>query len=102
MAHAARITSNDTGFTVSCGGCGSFGSADDRDTAELLGRLHDRAERLAHQARVENAPDLGDLVIVLLTSTLSGLHDRLDKDGFDKAAALVADLCDLCEHWMPR
>ena len=35
--------------------------------------------------------DLGDLVIVLLASTLAGLRDRLADDNFTKASELVAD-----------
>lgn len=38
------------------------------------------------------APDLGDLVIVLLAGTLAGLRDRLAQDGFPKAADLVTHL----------
>jgi hypothetical protein len=42
-------------------------------------------------------PDLGDLVLVLLASTLAGLRDRLQGDGFQRAADLVAELCDRCD-----
>jgi len=34
--------------------------------------------------------DLGDLVILLLSSTLAGLRDRLQGDGFAEASELVA------------
>ena len=37
-------------------------------------------------------PDLGDLVLVLLASTLAGLRDRLLDDDFQSAADCVADL----------
>ena len=37
-------------------------------------------------------PDLGDLVLVLLASTLAGLRDRLLGDGYLHAADCVADL----------
>jgi hypothetical protein len=40
----------------------------------------------------DRAPDLGDLVVVLLAGTLAGLRDRLRADGFDGPAELVADL----------
>lgn len=43
------------------------------------------------------APDLGDLVIVLLASTLAGLRDRLEHDGFDRASELVADLVEITD-----
>jgi hypothetical protein len=38
-------------FKVTCPECGEVGSADDPDTAELLTRLHARAETLAAQAK---------------------------------------------------
>lgn len=46
------------------------------------------------------APDLGDLVIVLLASTLAGLRDRLAHDGFDPAAELVGDLVDITDDYL--
>ena len=45
-------------------------------------------------------PDLGDLVIVLLASTLAGLRDRLAEDGFDPAAELVADLVEVADDYL--
>ena len=45
-------------------------------------------------------PDLGDLVVVLLASTLAGLRDRLADDGFDGAAELVADLTDVADDYI--
>ena len=45
-------------------------------------------------------PDLGDLVVVLLASTLAGLRDRLAGDGFDGAAGLVADLTDVADDYI--
>ena len=45
------------------------------------------------------APDLGDLVIVLLASTLAGLRDRLAKDGFVDAADFVADLVEAADGY---
>lgn len=41
--------------------------------------------------------NLGDLVIVLLGGTLSGLSERLEQDGFQQAAALVSLLRDACD-----
>lgn len=45
-------------------------------------------------------PDLGDLVVVLLASTLAGLRDRLAADGFDPAAELVADLVEVADDYL--
>jgi hypothetical protein len=46
------------------------------------------------------SPDLGDLVVVLLAGTLSGLRDKLFADGFDSAADLVAELTDRCDIYL--
>ena len=46
------------------------------------------------------SPDLGDLVIVLLASTLAGLRDRLDGDGFTQASELVAELTNRCDGYL--
>lgn len=45
-------------------------------------------------------PDLGDLVLVLLASTLAGLRDRLLDDGFHSAADCVADLTTRCDAYL--
>lgn len=45
-------------------------------------------------------PDLGDLVVCLLASTLAGLRDRLYFDGFDEASDLVADLVDVADVYV--
>lgn len=45
-------------------------------------------------------PDLGDLVVVLLAGTLAGLRDRLNRDGFPKAAGLVAELSRCCDGYI--
>jgi hypothetical protein len=52
----------------------------------------------------KDAPDpaMGDLVIVLLASTLAGLRDRLVTDGFSEAADLVADLTDVVDDYLMR
>ena len=44
--------------------------------------------------------DLGDLVIVLLASTLAGLRDRLTADNFSKASDLVAELTSRCDTYL--
>ena len=51
---------------------------------------------------MSRSPDLGDLVIVLLASTLAGLRDRLSQDGFDDAADLVADLVEVTDDYFTR
>lgn len=50
----------------------------------------------------ERVPDLGDLVLVLLASTLAGLRDRLHEDGFGAAADLVADLVEVADDYLTR
>lgn len=47
-------------------------------------------------------PDVGDLIVMLLASTLSGLRDRLHQDGFDKASDLVADLVEIVDDYVER
>jgi hypothetical protein len=47
-------------------------------------------------------PDLGDLVVVLLASTLAGLRDRLGQDGFACAAELVGDLTEIADDYIER
>jgi hypothetical protein len=49
---------------------------------------------------VDELPDLGDLVVVLLAGTLAGLRDRLDCDGFEPAAELVADLVEITDEYL--
>ncbi len=49
---------------------------------------------------MKDQPDLGDLVIVLLASTLAGLADRLGADGFERAGALVRELTDLTDNYL--
>jgi len=44
--------------------------------------------------------DLGDLVILLLSSTLAGLRDRLQGDGFAEASELVAALTARCDAYL--
>lgn len=52
--------------------------------------------------REDNAPDLGDLVVVLLASTLAGLRDRLEHDGFVRASELVGDLVEITDDHLCR
>lgn len=47
-------------------------------------------------------PDLGDLIVVLLASTLAGLRDRLFDDGFEDAAGLVADLVEIADGYLTQ
>jgi hypothetical protein len=47
-------------------------------------------------------PDLGDLVILLLAGTLTGLRDRLAADGYERASTLVADLVDVTDDYVSR
>jgi hypothetical protein len=53
-----------------------------------------------HPSEDPVAPDMGDLIVVLLASTLAGLRDRLAEDGFDRAALLVADLVDIADAYV--
>jgi len=48
----------------------------------------------------DHTTNLGDLVIVLLASTLAGLRDRLAEDNFAKASELVAELTDRCGAYL--
>jgi hypothetical protein len=48
----------------------------------------------------ERQPDLGDLVLVLLASTLAGLRDRLIEDGFESSGEIVADLVELLDDYI--
>lgn len=50
--------------------------------------------------RIETTPDMGDLVIVLLASTLAGLRDRLAADGFPEASELAAQLTERCDRFI--
>ncbi|HEY7874817.1 MAG TPA: hypothetical protein VIG64_06810 [Actinomycetota bacterium] len=47
-------------------------------------------------------PDLGEIVVILLVSTLAGLRDRLERDGFQSAAALVHDLVEVADDYVLR
>lgn len=58
----------------------------------------DAAERSEDRSRSDL--DLGDLVITLLAGTLAGLRDRLERDGFHDASALVDDLTLHCDGFL--
>lgn len=49
---------------------------------------------------IDEAPDLGDLIVMLLAGTLAGLRDRLESDGFSPAAELVADLVEITDDYL--
>ena len=49
---------------------------------------------------VDELPDLGDLIVVLLAGTLAGLRDRLACDGFTPAAELVSDLVEMTDIYL--
>lgn len=69
-------------------------------TSLLEASPHGDAEELDRKESVSRAPDLGDLVIVLLASTLAGLRDRLAHDGYEPAADLVADLVEVTDDYL--
>jgi hypothetical protein len=50
----------------------------------------------------ERGPDLGDMVVMLLASTLAGLRDRLADDGFPAASDLVSDLVEVTDGYLMR
>lgn len=54
------------------------------------------------RGKIDEGPDLGDLVVVLLASTLAGLRDRLEHDGFMRASELVADLVEITDDHLCR
>ena len=51
MAHAAITRQKDDGFEVTCPDCGTVGSADEEELADLVARLHDRAFAMPGLAR---------------------------------------------------
>ena len=48
----------------------------------------------------EAAPDLGDIVVLLLAGTLAGLRDRLTTDGFERASEVVGDLVEIADLYL--
>ncbi len=79
-----------------------------RDHVPNLGRDHAPDPGLGEASEFglgeasDAAPDLGDLVVVLLAGTLAGLRDRLVEDGFEGAAELVAELVDVTDDYLSR
>lgn len=49
---------------------------------------------------IDETPDLGDLIVILLAGMLAGLRDRLYCDGFAPAAELVADLVGIIDDYL--
>ena len=47
-------------------------------------------------------PDAGDLIVLLLASSLTGLRDRLHEDGFEKASDFVAELVEITDDYIWR
>jgi hypothetical protein len=54
----------------------------------------------AHSSPARPGAELGDLVLVLLAGSLQGLSDRLEADGYDGAAELVADLVEVLDDYL--
>lgn len=52
------------------------------------------------KSRSEGEVNLGDIVVVLLASSLAGLHERLRADGYADAASLVADLVEMADDYL--
>ena len=50
----------------------------------------------------EPCAELGELVLVLLAGTLQGVSDRLQSDGYEGAAELVADLVEVVDDYLER
>ncbi len=46
--------------------------------------------------------DLGEIMIMLLASTLAALRDQLLEDGFEDAADLVAQLAEAADDYVTR
>lgn len=55
---------------------------------------------MAATRMVDDLPDLGDMIVLLLAGTLAGLRDRLECDGFHPAADLVADLVEITDDYL--
>lgn len=49
MTHTAELIQSDDGHDVICPECGLVGSADERELAELVKRLHDQAFALTSE-----------------------------------------------------
>ena len=71
-----------------------------RGTQALLGQAPRPHAAKGWPLSPEGRPDLGDLVLVLLASTLAGLRDRLVEDGFESSGEIVADLVELLDDYI--
>lgn len=49
-----------------------------------------------------DGPNLGDLVVILLATTLAGLRDRLADDGYSRPSDLVAELVTTVDEYLNR
>ncbi len=49
---------------------------------------------------LDDGPNLGDLLILMLASTLHGFRDRLVDDGYRNAADLIADLIEVVDDYL--
>ena len=49
---------------------------------------------------MEDEVNVGDIVVVLLASSLAGLRERLTVDGYSDAASLVADLVEIADDYL--
>jgi hypothetical protein len=45
---------------------------------------------------------MGELIMVLLACTLANLRDRLNADGYDQPARVVADLVEITNDYLDR
>ena len=79
-----------------------FGSVDDLGSLEGLDGLDRFAGPGWISPDVGPDADLGDIVVILLVSTLAGLRDRLHHDGFEAAASLVHDLVEVADDYVMR
>lgn len=67
--------------------------------APLLGEAS-RRDATRREVVKTGAFDLGDIVVMLLASTLAGLADRLVADGFVAAADLVTELVEVVDGYL--
>lgn len=70
---------------------------DDGKRLEVSGR--DGMPHMSPAAGTQ-APDLGDLLVILLAGTLTSFRDRLAEDGFYGASDLVGDLVDVVDDYL--
>lgn len=70
------------------------------DPKDLAAEVQDWLREDGAVAGTPRPADLGDLVVALLGSTLAGLRDHLEADGFDAAAGLVDDLVEIVDDYL--